>query len=273
MLYYLFEYLSTNFDFGGENLYKFLSIRAGLAFILSLIISILFGKGIINRLRKMQIGETVRDLGLQGQMEKQGTPTMGGLIILLAIVVPTLVFAKVINVYIMTMLVATIFLGCIGFLDDYIKVFKKDKKGLQGKFKILGQVIVGIFVGLVMLFSKDISIVMEKSQAQLEQYEILSTYKAKNPSNVKEEIEYAAVKSTLTNMPFLKGNELDYSKLLWFLDAETARKYVWIIFIPIVVFIITGVSNGANLTDGIDGLATGTSAISSASSKVEASLT
>jgi len=177
MLYYLFEYLSTNFDFGGENLYKFLSIRAGLAFILSLIISILFGKGIINRLRKLQIGETVRDLGLQGQMEKQGTPTMGGLIILLAIVVPTLIFAKVINVYIMTMLVATIFLGCIGFLDDYIKVFKKDKKGLQGKFKILGQVIVGIFVGLVMLFSKDISIVMEKSQAQLEQYEIKYTYK------------------------------------------------------------------------------------------------
>lgn len=261
MLYYLFEYLAANFDFGGENLYKFLSIRAGLAFILSLIISILFGKGIINKLRKMQIGETVRDLGLQGQMEKQGTPTMGGIIILLSIIIPTLIFAKVINVYIMTMLVSTIFLGCIGFLDDYIKVFKKDKKGLHGKFKVLGQVILGIFVGLVMLYSKDISIVMEKNQAQLEQYEILSTYTAKNPSNVKVEIEYAAVKSTLTNMPFLKGNELDYSRLLWFLDAETAQKYVWVIFIPVVVFIITGVSNGANLTDGIDGLATGTSAI------------
>jgi len=261
MLYYLFEYLSANFDFGGENLYKFLSIRAGLSFILSLIISILFGKGIINRLRSLQIGETVRDLGLAGQMEKQGTPTMGGVIILLAILVPTLLFAKVINVYIMTMIVAILFLGFIGFVDDYIKVFKKNKKGLQGKFKILGQVLLGIFVGLVMLNSKDISVVMEKSQAQLESYEILNTYKANNPSNVKEEIEYATVKSTLTNMPFLKGNELDYSKLLWFLDAETARKYVWIVFIPIVVLIITGVSNGANLTDGIDGLATGTSAI------------
>jgi len=261
MLYYLFEYLSTNFDFGGENLYKFLSIRAGLSFILSLIISILFGKGIINKLRKLQIGETVRDLGLAGQMEKQGTPTMGGVIILLAILVPTLLFAKVINIYIITMIVSTLFLGFIGFVDDYIKVFKKDKKGLHGKFKILGQVILGVFVALVMLKSNDISVVMEKSQAQIENYEIINIYKAKNSSNVKEEIEYATVKSTLTNMPFLKGNELDYSKLLWFLEADMARKYVWIIFIPVVVLIITGVSNGANLTDGIDGLATGTSAI------------
>jgi len=261
MLYYLFEYLATHFDFGGENLYKFLSIRAGLSFILSLVISIMFGKSIINKLRKLQIGETVRDLGLEGQMEKQGTPTMGGIIIMLAIVIPTLLFAKVFNVYITTMIVATLFLAAIGFTDDYIKVFKKDKKGLAGKFKILGQVVLGIFVGIVMLYSKDISIVMEKSQAQAEQYEIVDTYMASNPSNVKEKIEYATVNSTLTNMPFLKGNELDYSSLLWFLEVEKARKYVWVIFIPIVVFIITGVSNGANLTDGIDGLATGTSAI------------
>ncbi len=261
MLYYLFEYLATHFDFGGENLYKFLSIRAGLSFIFSLVISILFGKGIINRLRRLQIGETVRDLGLQGQLEKQGTPTMGGIIILLAIVIPTLLFAKVFNTYILTMLIATVFLAGIGFLDDYIKVFKKDKKGLAGKFKILGQVVLGIFVALVMLYSKDISIVMEKGEAMAERYEIVDTYVAKNPSNIKEKIEYATVNTTLTNMPFLKGNELDYSNLLWFLEVEQARKYVWVIFIPVVVFIITGVSNGANLTDGIDGLATGTSAI------------
>jgi phospho-N-acetylmuramoyl-pentapeptide-transferase len=261
MLYYLFEYLASHFDFGGENLYKFLSIRAGLSFILSLVISILFGKGIINKLRKLQIGETVRDLGLAGQLEKQGTPTMGGIIIVLAIVIPTLLFAKVFNIYILTMVVATLFMAAIGFADDYIKVFKKDKKGLHGKFKILGQVILGVFVGVVMLTSSDISVVMQNEQAQSENYDIVNTYIAKNPLNVKEEIEYASVKTTLTNMPFMKGNELDYSRLLWFLDADTAKRFVWVIFIPIVVFIVTGVSNGANLTDGIDGLATGTSAI------------
>jgi phospho-N-acetylmuramoyl-pentapeptide-transferase len=261
MLYYLFEYLASHFDFGGENLYKFLSIRAGLSFILSLVISILFGKGIINKLRKLQIGETVRDLGLAGQLEKQGTPTMGGIIIVLAIVIPTLLFAKVFNIYILTMVVATLFMAAIGFADDYIKVFKKDKKGLHGKFKILGQVILGVFVGVVMLTSSDVSVVMQNEQAQSENYDIVNTYIAKNPLNVKEEIEYASVKTTLTNMPFMKGNELDYSRLLWFLDADTAKRFVWVIFIPIVVFIVTGVSNGANLTDGIDGLATGTSAI------------
>jgi phospho-N-acetylmuramoyl-pentapeptide-transferase len=261
MLYYLFEYLASHFDFGGENLYKFLSIRAGLSFILSLVISILFGKGIINKLRKLQIGETVRDLGLAGQLEKQGTPTMGGIIIVLAIVIPTLLFAKVFNIYILTMVVATLFMAAIGFADDYIKVFKKDKKGLHGKFKILGQVILGVFVGVVMLTSSDISVVMQNEQAQSENYDIVNTYIAKNPLNVKEEIEYASVKTTLTNMPFMKGNELDYSRLLWFLEADTAKRFVWVIFIPIVVFIVTGVSNGANLTDGIDGLATGTSAI------------
>jgi len=261
MLYYLFEYLASHFDFGGENLYKFLSIRAGLSFILSLVISILFGKGIINKLRKLQIGETVRDLGLAGQLEKQGTPTMGGIIIVLAIVIPTLLFAKVFNIYILTMVVATLFMAAIGFADDYIKVFKKDKKGLHGKFKILGQVILGVFVGVVMLTSSDISVVMQNEQAQSENYDIVNTYIAKNPLNVKEEIEYASVKTTLTNMPFMKGNELDYSRLLWFLGADTAKRFVWVIFIPIVVFIVTGVSNGANLTDGIDGLATGTSAI------------
>ena len=261
MLYYLFEYLAGHFDFGGENLYKFLSIRAGLSFILSLVISILFGKGIINKLRKLQIGETVRDLGLAGQMEKQGTPTMGGIIIVLAIVIPTLLFAKVFNIYIFTMIVATLFMAAIGFADDYIKVFKKDKKGLHGKFKILGQVILGVFVGIVMLTSDDISVVMQNDQAQLEKYDIVNTYVANNPLNVEEKIEYASVKTTLTNMPFMKGNELDYSRLLWFLDADTAKKYVWVVFIPVVVFIVTGVSNGANLTDGIDGLATGTSAI------------
>jgi len=261
MLYYLFEYLASHFDFGGENLYKFLSIRAGLSFILSLVISILFGKGIINKLRKLQIGETVRDLGLAGQMEKQGTPTMGGIIIVLAIVIPTLLLAKIFNIYILTMIIATLFMAAIGFADDYIKVFKKDKKGLHGKFKILGQVILGVFVGIVMLTSNDISVVMQNDQAQSENYSIVDTYVAKNPLNVEEKIEYASVKTTLTNMPFMKGNELDYSRLLWFLDADTAKRFVWVIFIPVVVLIVTGVSNGANLTDGIDGLATGTSAI------------
>ena len=203
MLYYLFEYLAAHFDFGGENLYKFLSIRAGLSFILSLIISILFGKGIINKLRKLQVGETVRDLGLSGQLEKSGTPTMGGIIILLAIVIPTILFAKVFNIYILTMLVVTIFLACIGFADDYIKVFKKDKKGLHGKFKVMGQVLIGVFVALVVLYHKDVSFVMKKTTAEARGYEFVETYKAKNPSNVKEIIEYAKINRTLTNMPCL----------------------------------------------------------------------
>lgn len=260
MLYYLFEFLEQKYSFPLENLYKFLSFRAGAAIILSLVISIFFGKKIITYLQKLSVGETVRDLGLDGQKEKEGTPTMGGLIIILAIVIPTVLLAKVGNVYIILMLAATLWLGLIGFIDDYLKVFKKDKKGLSGKFKVLGQVMLGLVVGIVMLASDSMTVVVKASEAKSEGYEVLETYK-KDPLKEGVLTEYAVVKSTLTNVPFLKNNELDYARLLWFLDYSQAKKYVFLIFIPVVIFIITAVSNAANLTDGIDGLATGTSAI------------
>ena len=262
MLYYLFEYLAENNDFWGKNLYRFLSFRAAGAMILSLMISFLFGKKIIEKLQKLQIGEVVRDLGLEGQLQKQGTPTMGGIIIILAIIVPTLMFAKVGNVYIVLMIFATVWLGMIGFLDDYIKVFKKDKEGLSGKFKILGQVVLGLVVGIVMLQNDAVNLVLKESVASEFNYEVLSPYKnTVRTLDGDASTKYVVVKSTLTNVPFLKDRELDYAKLLWFMEYEQAKKYVWIIFIPIVIFIITAVSNAANLTDGLDGLATGTSAI------------
>lgn len=261
MLYYLFEYLAEHNDFWGKNLYRFLSFRAAAAMILSLMISFFFGKMIIERLQKLQIGEVVRDLGLEGQLQKQGTPTMGGIIIILSIMVPTVLLAKVGNVYIVLMLFATIWLGLIGFLDDYIKVFKKDKEGLKGKFKILGQIILGLVVGIVMLSNDAINLELKESVANEFQYEILDDYKKTVRTLNGETSTYVVAKSTLTNVPFLKNRELDYAKLLWFLEYEQAKKYVWIVFIPIVIFIITAVSNAANLTDGLDGLATGTSAI------------
>ncbi|MCF8228896.1 MAG: phospho-N-acetylmuramoyl-pentapeptide-transferase [Bacteroidales bacterium] len=256
MFYYIFKYLDTTFDFPGAGVFQYISFRAGAAVITSLIISLLFGKRIINYLRKKQVGESIRDLGLEGQSEKQGTPTMGGLIIIGAILVPVLFFAKLDNVYILLMLFTTIWLGIFGFLDDYIKVFKKDKKGLAGKFKIIGQMILGLVVGLTMYFNDSI-VIREKLEQPLE----IETTSEEGETEVKI-LKFAeeSVKSTKTTIPFVKNNEFDYSILISWI-SKNAYKYAWIIFIPIVIFIITAVSNGANLTDGIDGLATGVSAI------------
>jgi len=258
MLYYLFEYLDQSMDFPGAGMFQYISFRAGLAVITSLIISLLFGKRLINFLRKKQVGETVRDLGLEGQMEKQGTPTMGGLIILGAILIPTLLFAKLDNIYIIIILISTVWLGLIGFIDDYIKVFRKDKKGLAGKFKILGQVGLGVFVGLTMYCSDDIVIREKATDSQI--ITSSETIEEEDLGEVSHLFSPDAVKSTKTTIPFVKDNEFDYSIFLRWL-GDGYQKWTFLIFIPIVILIITAVSNGANLTDGMDGLATGTSAI------------
>ena len=246
MLYHLFQYLQEITDFSGVGLFQYISFRAGMAIITSLIISMVFGGKLINLLQKKQVGENIRDLGLEGQIEKSGTPTMGGLIILAAILIPTLLFAKLDNIYTITMLIATVWLGVIGFIDDYIKVFKNNKKGLAGKFKIVGQVGVGIIVGSLLYFSDEV-VVQEKVEV---------TTSITNNSNSQENtsFEWVESKSTKTTIPFFKNNEFDYR---WFGLGE----YTWIVFILIVIIIVVNVSNGANLTDGIDGLATGTSAI------------
>ena len=263
MLYHLFEWLETTYEIKGASLFQFITFRAGLASLLSLIISIIFGDKIIAFLRKQQVGETVRDLGLKGQKEKEGTPTMGGVIIVLAIMVPCLLLNDLTNVYVLLMLFATIWMASIGFLDDYIKVFKKDKQGLQGKFKILGQVVLGVIVSLVMLFSSDIVVRMDLEQAFDRDLVIAKSIEVpineEDPSKVKE---WAYVKEPLTNVPFLKNNELNYADFLSFL-GENALNYVGLLFIPLIIIIISAVSNGANLTDGLDGLATGVSAIAS----------
>jgi phospho-N-acetylmuramoyl-pentapeptide-transferase len=248
MLYYLFNYIEQAFDFPGAGLFQYISFRAGVAAVLSLLITVTFGKKLIDILRKKQVGEEIRDLGLQGQIEKKGTPTMGGIIIIAAIVIPTLLFAKIENVYVILLLVATLWLGAIGFIDDYIKVFKKDKKGLAGRFKIVGQVGLGLIVGLTLYFNENV-VVREVQPGALASVNILQADQ--------ENLEYKDVKSTKTTVPFMKNNELDYGKLLPFLNEN----YTWIVYTLIVIFIITAVSNGANLTDGIDGLAAGTSAI------------
>jgi len=243
-------------------LFEYLSFRAALAIILSLIISMLFGGYIIRFLQKLQIGETVRDLGLAGQKEKQGTPTMGGVIIIMAIIIPCLLFADLNNVYILLMLVTTTWMGIIGFMDDYIKVFKKDKEGLSGKFKVLGQIGLGLIVACTMLWSQDVVVRMNKEIAT-EEYKFVEEDFVNEivvERDGKPPVEFVDVKTTLTNIPFLKGKELNYADLLFFLE-ENAKNLVWLLYIPIIIFIITAVSNGANLTDGIDGLATGTSAI------------
>ncbi len=255
MLYYFFEFLENKYDFPGAGVFQFISFRAGLAFILSLIISIIIGNRIIRSLKRLQIGESVRDLGLDGQMEKAGTPTMGGIIILLSIIVPCLLISKLDNIYIITLLIATIWMGIIGFVDDYIKVFRKDKKGLHGRFKIYGQVGLGLLIGLVMLFSNDVVVRMDKSVAEQEGFEIITELQNQDSGT---ELVYA--KSTITNIPFLKNNQLDYRFFVSFLGYNSS-KFVWIVFIPIIIIIVSAVSNGANLTDGIDGLATGVSAI------------
>ncbi len=245
MLYYLFDYLDKHFDLLGAGVFRFISFRAGMAMFLSLVISLIFGRKLIQYLRVKQIGESVRDLGLQGQMEKKGTPTMGGLLMMACIIVPTLVFAKFDNVYIVLLLITTVWLGTLGFLDDYIKVFKKNKEGLQGKLKVVGQIGLGLIVGLVMFFNKGVVI-----------RNYLTPHTGTDESIVISS-NYIDERSTKTTIPFLKNNELDYHDLFNFIGDE----YTWIIYVLIVIFIITAVSNGANITDGIDGLAAGTSAI------------
>jgi len=259
MFYYLFHYLDQHFNFPGAGVFQYISFRAALALLSSLIISMVFGKRIINYIRKKQIGETIRELGLEGQNEKAGTPTMGGLIILAAIIIPTLLFAKIHNVYIVLMLISTVWLGCIGFLDDYIKVFKKNKEGLQGKFKVVGQIGIGLLVGSVFYFHPDVVIKERISTNGQSQYSIDTAIS--NPNDVRMP-KYASTttKTIKTTIPFVKNNEFDYAQVLSFL-GDNAQKYGWLIFIPIVILIVTAVSNGANITDGIDGLAAGTSAI------------
>ncbi len=259
MFYYLFDFLDKQFDLPGAGVFQYISFRAALALIASLLISLVFGKRIINLLHKKQVGETVRDLGLDGQLEKKGTPTMGGLIILAAIVIPTLLFAKLHNVYILLMLVSTVWLGAIGFLDDYIKVFKKNKEGLAGKFKVLGQVGIGLIVGIT-LYCNDEVVVKEKiftSGQSAYSNDVMGNSGSTPQMPVYSKKETKSMKTTI---PFVKNNEFDYSSLLSFL-GDNYQKWAWIIFIPFVILIVTAVSNGANITDGIDGLATGTSAI------------
>jgi phospho-N-acetylmuramoyl-pentapeptide-transferase len=262
MLYHLFEYLEKNYNLPGAGLFQYISFRSGVAIIISLIISILFGNRIIRSLKKLQVGETVRELGLAGQKEKEGTPTMGGFIIILATLVPCLLLADLSNVYIILLIITTVLMSAIGFADDYIKVFRKNKDGLAGKFKIAGQVLLGVIISCAMLMHDDILVRMPLSDALLAGYEVIESFKIEiSQLNAPSQImEMAYVKTTLTNVPFFRGNAFDYNGLLWFL-GDNASKMVWIVFVPIVVFIVTAVSNAANLTDGIDGLATGLSAI------------
>jgi len=257
MLYYLFNYLDRVFDFPGAGAFNYISFRAALALITSLIISLLFGKRIIDFIRNKQIGETIRELGLAGQIEKKGTPTMGGLIIIGAIIIPTLLFAKVHNVYIILMLITTVWLGTMGFIDDYIKVFKKDKEGLKAKFKVFGQVGIGLIVGSVLYFHPDVVIKERISTASNDIVTISGSDQRKISAPKYAE---SPVKNIKTTIPFVKNNELNYERFISWICDDCA-KYGWLIFIPMVILIVTAVSNGANITDGIDGLAAGTSAI------------
>ena len=244
MLYYLFEYLENQHQLPGASLFQFLSFRAALAVLVSLIFSTLFGKKIIEFLKRKQIGETVRELGLDGQAQKSGTPTMGGIIIIISTLIPVLLIAQLQNIYILLLIFTTLWMGAIGFLDDYIKIFRKDKEGLKGIFKVIGQVILGIVVGSTLYFHSEVTVRLEQTSDLVEQG-----------------IEHSSRddKSTLTTIPFLKNNEFDYADLIdWIPNSEP---YSWLVFIPFVVFIVTAFSNGANLTDGIDGLAAGSSAI------------
>jgi len=249
MLYYLFTYLDE-LGMPGAGVFSYISFRASMAIITSLLISLVFGNRIINLLRKKQMGEIVRDLGLQGQIEKQGTPTMGGLIIIASIVIPTLLFAKLDNIYVIIMLMSTILLGTIGFIDDYIKVFKKNKDGLAGRFKIVGQVFVGLVVGSILYFHPDVKVHEQVAETAVIENSIDVTEKHKSIEGQK----WVEVKDMTTTIPFVKGNEVNYKDLL-------GDNMGWLIFIPMVIFVVVAISNGANMTDGLDGLATGTSAI------------
>lgn len=251
MLYYIFGYLDE-LNLPGAGVFQYISFRAALAVVLSLIISMVFGKRIIRLLQKQQVGESVRDLGLEGQLEKQGTPTMGGLIIIASIIIPTLLFAKLDNIYVLLLLASTLWLGLIGFIDDYIKVFKKDKSGLHGKFKIIGQIGIGIIAGAVLYFHDDVVVREKLSQSQ-----------QPDPNAQVVNVDgdkWESHKSTKSTIPFVKNNELEYGELLSPLGGNY-KKWTWLLYIPIVIIVITAVSNGANITDGIDGLAAGTSGI------------
>ncbi|MFD0991535.1 phospho-N-acetylmuramoyl-pentapeptide-transferase [Mariniflexile jejuense] len=254
MLYYLFDYLEKQFQIPGASLFGFITFRAALAMILSLLISTIYGKRIIRFLQKQQVGETIRDLGLEGQSEKAGTPTMGGIIIILATLIPVFLLAKLSNVYIVLLIVTTLWMGTIGFIDDYIKKFKKDKEGLKGRFKVLGQVGLGIIVGTTLYFSPYATI-KEKLPIEVRQQMM-----AENPNVSPAKFFKEEAKSTKTTIPFVKGNEFDYADVITWI-SPSLKDYGWVIFVIISIFIITAVSNGANLTDGIDGLAAGTSAI------------
>lgn len=256
MLYYLFEYLNQHYDFPGLRLFQYITFRTSLAIIISLIITTVYGRRIINYLQRMQVGETVRNLGLEGQMQKQGTPTMGGIMILLGILVPTLLLANLTNIYVILMIVTTIWMGVIGFVDDYIKVFRKNKEGLAGRFKIVGQIGLALIIGWTMYFNENIVVRQTVDEAGVSKATAPMVLRQKG-----ESFYYTQdVKSTLTNVPFYKNNEFDYAKVLKFLGPGY-EKYAVFVFLLFVVTIVTAVSNGANITDGIDGLATGTSAI------------
>lgn len=247
MLYYLFEYLEQQYQLPGATLFEFLTFRAAMAVLLSLILATAYGKRIINILKRKQIGETVRDLGLEGQKQKTGTPTMGGLIIIISTLIPVVLFADLTNIYVLLLIITTIWMGIIGFIDDYIKIFRKNKRGLKGRFKIMGQIVLGLMVGAVLYFHPGVTMKEKNKTVITERFTV-------------EKVEGKEIKSTKTNVPFFKDNELDYSEIIGWL-GKGAEDYAWLIFIPIVIFIVTAVSNGANLTDGIDGLAAGSSAI------------
>ncbi|WP_420398823.1 phospho-N-acetylmuramoyl-pentapeptide-transferase [Flagellimonas sp.] len=247
MLYYLFDYLEKQYQLPGAGLFGFLTFRAAMSVLLSLLIAMVYGKRIILFLQKKQIGESIRDLGLEGQQQKAGTPTMGGLIIIMSTLIPVLLFADIKNIYVILLVITTIWMGIIGFVDDYIKIFKKDKQGLKGRFKIMGQVVLGLIVGSIMYFHPEVTIKEKDSTRITENFKV-------------ETVFGQETKSVMTNVPFFKNNELDYAEWIsW--TGEGMESYAWLIFIPVVILIVTAVSNGANLTDGIDGLAAGSSAI------------
>ena len=261
MLFYLFEFLESQYDLPGAGLFRYVSFRSAMAIVTALIVSVAWGDRIISSLKSMQIGESIRDLGLDGQAEKEGTPTMGGLIIVLAVVIPSLLFAKLDNVYIQIVLLSTVWMAAVGAIDDYIKVFKGNKAGLKSRFKILGQVSLGIFVGAMMFWHPDIVVRVSHEKAIEEGYRIVSVRDievSQGDQTVTERV--ANVQTGVTNIPFIKGNSFNYRDVVFFLDKNKETLY-WILFIPLVVFIITAISNGANLTDGLDGLAAGSSAI------------
>ena len=257
MLYHLFEFIQANYDVPGAGVFQYISFRAAASVITSLICSMIIGKKVIEYLQLKQVGEIVRDLDLAGQIQKQGTPTMGGIIILSSILIPTLLFAKLNNVYVILMVVSTIWLGTIGFIDDYIKVFKKDKEGLAGKFKIMGQVSISLIVACTLYFNENVA-VKDRLASGGQNIEVVVDGQVIKGETLP--VYGEAQHSLVTTIPFVKDNEFDYSSLLFFL-GDKAQDWGWLVFIPIVIFIVTSVSNGANLTDGLDGLATGTSAI------------